>query len=127
MADSVHYSQTDVKAELKIASGDTADDTDLDRWGLSADRLIDNKMRAFKNTLPLTGGELTEDLAAASIAWVSYRYKLQNKAFESAKQYKDDFNEIIKTVTTRLQNEGESRTLRTAVLKSYSTDPLASE
>ena len=29
MADSVHYSQTDVKAELKIASGDTSDDTDM--------------------------------------------------------------------------------------------------
>ena len=124
MADSVHYSQTDVKAELKIASGDTSDDTDLDRWGLSADRIIDNKMFPFKDTLPLTGGELTEDLAAASIAWVAHKYKKHNKAFEAAREYRQEFDRILNGVIERLIASAESRTLRTAVMRPYATEPL---
>ena len=124
MADSVHYSQADAKAELKIASGDTSDDTILDRWGLSADRIIDNKLFMYKDTLPFIGGELTEDLAAASIAWVAHKYKKHNKAFEASNSYREEFDRIINGVIERLVASAESRTLRTAVMRPYATEPL---
>jgi len=127
MADSVHYSKVDTKTELKIASGDTSDDTILDRWGLSGDRIIDNMIFPYRDTLPLTGSDLTEDMAAASIAWVAHKYKKHNKAFEAAKTYKDEFDVTMKGVVTRLIASAESRTLRTAVMRPYSTEPLSLE
>ncbi|KKL46194.1 hypothetical protein LCGC14_2348010 [marine sediment metagenome] len=54
MVDSAWYVQADVKLELEIASGDTADDAYLDDKGQKINRFIDNLISPHITTLPIT-------------------------------------------------------------------------
>ena len=55
---------------------------------------------------------------------MAHKYKKHNKAFEAATAYLNEFDRILKGVIVRLVASAESRTLRTAVMRPYATEPL---
>jgi len=130
MVDSLWYTagsdRTPLKLFLNIDSADTADDTLLDNFGTVANRIIDNEIFPHKDDIPETSS-LTEDLQESAKLYVAYRYKIHNKEFEEAKEYKEDFRAILDGVVRRLIASNESRTKRVIVSKVYATEPLQSE
>ncbi len=126
MTDSSWYIKVDVKLELEIASGDSADDTYLDDKGSKVNRLIDNLISPHITTLPVSSN-LTEDLYGAAIDKVCEHYKRKNKEFDSANSYKESFNAAIDSVIKRLRRDNESQSTRSVVTKSYATQPLSDE
>ena len=125
MADSSWYVKADVKLELEIATGDTADDTYLDDKGQKINRLIDNLISPYITTLPVTTS-LSESLLDAAIAGVCEKYRRKNKEFDTANAYKKEFDIIIDSVITRLRRDNETQASRVAVGKAYATEPIAS-
>ena len=126
MVDSAWYVQADVKLELEIASGDTADDTYLDDKGQKINRLIDNLISPFVTTLPIASN-LSEALLDAAIAGVSAKYRRKNKEFDTANAYQKEFDRLIESVITRLRRDNDAQSQRQAVVKAYATEPLASD
>jgi len=123
MVDSSWFVLADVKAELEIATADTADDSLLNDYGSRVNRIIDNKIFPFKDIIPEVA-TLEEDLKDCAIAWCSYKYKRKNEEFDSAREYKVEFDDIIDSVITRLIASNELRTRRVIVSKAYATQPM---
>ena len=126
MVDSSWYILADVKLELEIATGDTADDTYLDDKGQKINRLIDNLISPYITTLPVTTS-LSEALKDAAISGVAAKYRRKNKEFDTANAYQSEFEKIIDSVITRLRRDNETQSQRVAVTKAYATEPLASD
>ena len=126
MADSSWYVRNDVKEELEIASGDSADDALLDNYGLRVNRFIDNEISPYITTLPVTG-TLSEALKDAAVAGVCAKYRRRNKEFDTANTYTTEFDRIIESVIKRLRRDNETQSQRVAVSKSYATEPIASD
>ena len=126
MVDTVYYSKTDTKAELEIASGDTADDTILDSYGARVNRLIDNEISPYITTLPIPSN-ISEALKDAAIAGVCAKYRRKNKEFDTANTYTEEFKMIITSVIQRLRRDNETQASRVAVSKPYATEPIASD
>lgn len=130
MVDSLWYTaasdRTPLKLFLDIKSAFTADDTLLDNLGITANRIIDNEIFPYKDTIPETS-DLTEELQEAAKLYIASRYKIHNKEFEEAREYKEDFRSILDGVIRRLVASNESRTRRVAYSKPYATEPMKSD
>lgn len=75
MADSLWYAaasdRTPLNLFLNIDSADTADDTLFDNLGTAANRIIDNEIFPYPDTIP-EASDLTEDLQeCAKLYWAS--------------------------------------------------------
>ncbi len=125
MADSSWYVQADVKLELEIASGDSADDAYLDDKGQKINRLIDNLIAPHITTLPVTSS-LSESLLDAAIAGVAAKYRRKNKEFDTANAYQKEFDRLIDSVINRLRRDNETQSLRVSVSRAYATEPIDS-
>ena len=111
---------TIVKNELNIK--DDNDDTLLNDYGKKANRRIDNFVFAFLDTVPtVTISEITDDLKQAAILDVSRRYEVRLKSFEAAKEYKQDFDDILESIRIRAKAVPTSRNKLVAVSTSYDT------
>ena len=126
MADSSWYVKNDVKEELEIATGDSAEDTLLDNYGARVDRYIDNEIAPYITTLPVTTS-LSAVLKDAAIAGVCSKYRRKNKEFDTANTYNEEFNKLIASAIKRLRRDNETQSSRVAVSKAYATEPLASD
>ena len=126
MADSSWYVQADVKLELEIASGDSADDAYLDDKGQKINRLIDNLIAPHITTLPVTSS-LSESLLDAAIAGVAAKYRRKNKEFDTANAYQKEFDRLIDSVINRLRRDNETQSLRVSVSRAYATEPIESD
>ena len=126
MVDSSWYVQADVKLELEIASGDSADDAYLDDKGQKINRLIDNLIAPHITTLPVTSS-LSESLLDAAIAGVAAKYRRKNKEFETADAYQKEFDRLIDSVINRLRRDNETQSLRVSVSRAYATEPIESD
>ena len=126
MVDSSWYVQADVKLELEIASGDTAEDPYLDDKGQKINRLIDNLIAPHITTLPVTS-DLSEALLDAAIAGVAAKYRRKNKEFDTANAYQKEFDRLIDSVINRLRRDNETQSLRVSVSRAYATEPIESD
>ncbi len=126
MVDSSWYVQADVKLELEIPSGDSADDAYLDDKGQKINRLIDNLIAPHITTLPVTS-DLSEALLDAAIAGVAAKYRRKNKEFDTANAYQKEFDRLIDSVINRLRRDNETQSLRVAVSRAYATEPIESD
>ena len=126
MVDSSWYVQADVKLELEIASGDSADDAYLDDKGQKINRLIDNLIAPHITTLPVTS-DLSEALLDAAIAGVAAKYRRKNKEFDTANAYQKEFDRLIDSVINRLRRDNETQSLRVSVSRAYATEPIESD
>ena len=126
MADSSWGVLADIKEELEIASGDSADDAYLNTKITKVNRLIDNLISPHITTLPVTTS-LSEALQDAAIAAVAAKYRRKNKEFDTANAYQSEFDRIIESVITRLRRDNETQSLRVAVSKPYATEPIESD
>jgi len=88
MVDSLWYTassdRTPLKLFLNIDSPDTADDILLDNLGTTVNRIIDNEIFPFKDTIPETS-DLTEDLQEYVNLYVASRYKIHGKEFDECR------------------------------------------
>lgn len=126
MVDSSWGVLADIKEELEIPSGDSADDAYLNTKITKVNRFIDNLIFPHIDTLPVTSS-LSEALQDAAIDFVAAKYRRKNKEFDTANAYQAEAERIIESVITRLKATPESRTDRVAVTKTYATSPLADE
>lgn len=126
MVDSSWGVLADIKEELEIASGDTADDAYLNTKITKVNRLIDNLISPHTTTLPVTTS-LSEALKDAAIAAVSAKYRRKNKEFDTANAYQTEFDKLIDSVITRLRRDNETQSLRVSVSKPYATEPIESD
>jgi len=126
MVDSSWYVKNDVKEELEIASGDTADDAILDNYGARVDRYIDNEIAPHITTLPVTTS-LSAVLKDAAIAGVASKYRRKNKEFDTANTYNDEFIRLIDSAIKRLRRDNETQSQRATSTRAYATEPLASD
>ena len=112
---------TTVKNELSIK--DDNDDTLLNDYGKKSNRRIDNFVFAFLDTVPTTVvAEITDDLKQAAILDVARRYKIKVLSFEAAKQYKEDFDNILESIKIRAKAEHAPRTRIVASSQNYDTE-----
>ena len=126
MADSSWYVKNDVKEELEIATGDSAEDTLLDNYGARVDRYIDNEISPHITTLPVTTS-LSAVLKDAAIAGVAAKYRRKNKEFDTANTYQEEFDKLISSAIKRLRRDSETQSLRVTVTRPYASEPLASD
>jgi len=126
MVDSLWGVLADIKEELEIASGDTADDAYLNTKITKVNRFIDNEISPYATTLPITAS-LSEALKDAAIAAVSAKYRRRNKEFDTASAYQSEFERILDSVIKRFRADDESRAKRVTVVKAYATEPIASD
>jgi hypothetical protein len=136
MADTVWFDLAEARAEIGFDAGDTADDALLTDYGDKGNRIIDNLIFPYKDTLPATGGDITEDLKGACLMYVVYRYHLHREKFDLANEYKKDYKDTLfgdpdnpqdGGVVARLRAIPEARTQRVIVSSSYKTSPLKDE
>ena len=126
MVDSSWGVLADIKEELEIASGDTADDAYLNTKITKVNRFIDNVISSHATALPITTS-LSEVLKDAAIAAVSAKYRRRNKEFDTASAYQTEFERLIDSAIKRFRADNESRSLRVAVVKAYATEPIESD
>jgi len=115
------------KTELDIEDTDEADDSYLTARGKDQDKVLENDLSAYLTEIPVLSAEVTDDLTLASVYGTCRRYKIKNKEFENANQYKDLYNETIESVKRRLGSQRTTRTRRSAVTRPYATRPLSDE
>ena len=126
MVDSSWGVLADIKEELEIASGDTADDAYLNTKITKVNRFIDNLISPHITTLPVTTS-LSEALKDAAIAAVAAKYRRRNKEFDTASAYQTEFDRILDSVIKRLRADSESRSDRQTATKAYATEPIESD
>jgi len=110
-----------VKLELDITDG--LEDTLLDDYGLKTNRKIDNLIFGLLDGIPtVIAAEITEELKQAAILNIARRYKITHKNFDAAKEYENDFDDIIQSVTIRAKAEHLPRTRIVARSVDYDTE-----
>lgn len=114
MADSVWYDSSKdrdtVKDELNIQVNDTVDDNTLDNYGNQANRKIDNLLFSYQDVIPAAVTEITGDCKGAARMYICYRYKVKQREFDSAKEYRTEFDSMVETVIKRLEAKRGTRT-----------------
>ena len=109
------------KLELDITDG--LEDTLLNDYGLKANRKIDNLIFGLLDGIPtVISAEITQELKQAAILNIARRYKITHKNFDAAKEYENDFDDIIKSVMTRAKSEHLPRTRIVARSRDYDTE-----
>lgn len=102
------YSEAKTKEMLNIASGDSAEDTELTSLGAVADKHIDNILLSQDERIPLVAGNVTNELVQAASYYVCYIFRGKRGDLESSKFWFDAFNTIIAGVIDELSIEGLS-------------------
>ena len=115
------------KTELEIDSTDESDDGYLSDRGRDQDLVLSNDLSEYLTEIPVLSADVTDDLTLASVYGVARRYKIKIKAFEDAKELKKIYDEIVKSIKTRLSSQRTVRTRRSAITKAYATSPLSDE
>ena len=114
MADSSWYDgskdRDKVKDELNIQQSDTVDDDTLDNYGAQANRKIDNLLYSYQDVIPAAVTEITEDCQGAARMYVIYRYKVKQREFDSAKEFRLEFDSMLESVIKRLEAKRGTRT-----------------
>lgn len=114
MADSSWYDPSKdrdvIKDELNIKVNDTVDDNTLDNYGAQANRKIDNLLFSYQDVIPVAVTAITDDCQGAARMYICYRYKVKQREFDSAKEYRMEFDSMINTVIKRLEALRTTRT-----------------
>ncbi len=100
------YSQAKTKEMLNIASGDSAENTELDSLGAEADKHIDNILKQQDERIPLTSGNITNELVQAASYYVCAIFRGKRGDMESSKFWQAAFDTIIAGVIEELSIEG---------------------
>ncbi len=103
-----YYSATKTKEMLNIASGDTADDTELTSLGAVADKHIDNILKSQDERIPLAAAVVTNELVQAASYYVCSIFRGKRGDVESSKWWQAAFDTIIAGVIEELSIEGLS-------------------
>jgi len=103
-----YYSATKTKEMLNIASGDTADDTELTSLGAVADKHIDNILKSQDERIPLASAVVTNELVQAASYYVCSIFRGKRGDAESSKFWQAAFDTIIAGVIEELSIEGLS-------------------
>jgi len=107
MAASSLYSQARTKEILNIASGDAADNTELDALGAVSNIHIDNILEQHDEKIPLSGALLTVELIQAACYYTAHLFQGKRDA-DTSKLFKDMFTDIINGVIEQRSIEGLS-------------------
>jgi len=106
MAATAYYSQAKTKEMLNIASGDSAENTELDSLGAVADKHIDNILKQQDERIPLTSGNITNELIQAASYYVCTIFRGKRGDIESSKFWQAAFDTIIAGVIEELSIDG---------------------
>jgi len=102
------YSQSKVKELLNIASGDSAENTELDSLGAIADKHIDNILKQHDERIPLVAGNVTNELVGAASYYVCYVFRGKRGDKEASDFWKAAFDTVIAGIVEDLSIEGLS-------------------
>ena len=103
-----------------------SDDSILEQLGTKADQYFTNQMTAYAEKLPLTGNNLTTAQQAVN-QYVASIYMARKQNFDSAKYWKDHYQESFNTLIEILTADPTNRTKRVAQTKAYLTEPMKSD
>jgi len=102
------YSQTKTKEMLNIGTGDSAENTELDSLGAVADKHIDNILKQQDERIPLTSGNITNELVQAATYYVCSVFRGKRGDQEAASFWMAAFDTIIAGVIENLSIDGLS-------------------
>ena len=105
---SAFYLQSRAKELLNIASGDSADDTELDAYGAVADQHLDNILKQHDEMIPLSGALLTKELVQAACYYVAAIFRGKRGDIDASKFWMAAFDTIIAGVIEDRSIEGLS-------------------
>ena len=100
------YSQAKTKEMLNIASGDSAENTELDSLGAVADKHIDNILKQQDERIPLTSGNVTNELVQAAVYYVCAIFRGKRGDMDASKFWQAAFDTIIAGVIEELSIDG---------------------
>ena len=103
-----YYSATKTKEMLNIATGDSAEDTELTSLGAVADKHIDNILKSQDERIPLASAKVTNELVQAASYYVCAIFRGKRGDMESSKFWQAAFDTIIAGVIEELSIEGLS-------------------
>jgi len=122
----VYFVLLETKNLLNIPLNVESDDSILSQLGLKADQYFTNQMTAYAELLPLTGDNLTTAQQAVN-QYVASIYMARKQNFDSAKYWKDHYQETFNTLVEILTADPTNRTKRVAQTKAYITEPMKSD
>ena len=126
MINLVYFVLLETKNLLNIPLNVESDDSILSQLGLKADQYFTNQMTAYAELLPLTGDNLTTAQQAVNL-YVASIYMARKQNFDSAKYWKDHYQETFNTLVEILTADPTNRTKRVAQTKAYITEPMKSD
>ncbi len=113
-----------VKNELRIKEDDNSDNDLIDDYGGNANRQIDNLLFPHKDKIPEAEDDITPEIKEAAKFFICRKYKVRQKNFEAANEYKKQFMEIIEGVIGRLKAIPEGREDTVVYTNKYRSEPL---
>jgi hypothetical protein len=102
-----YYDQDRTKRLLEISTADTADDTLLDELGAVADQHLDNILIAHDEKVPLTGGNILNDVKEMAALFTASIYKGKRGDEVTAKFFKDLFKDLLDGLALERAIEGK--------------------
>ena len=126
MINLVYFVLLETKNLLNIPLNVASDDSILSQLGLKAAQYFTNQMTAYAELLPLTGDNLTTAQQAVN-QYVASIYMARKQNFDSAKYWKDHYQETFNTLVEILTADPTNRTKRVAQTKAYITEPMKSD
>ena len=122
----VYFVLLETKNLLNIPLNVESEDSILEQIGTKADQYFTNQMTAYAEQLPLTSTNLTTAQQAVN-QYVASIYMARKQNFESAKYWKDHYQETLNTLVNILTSDPTNRTKRVAQTRAYATEPIKSD
>ena len=122
----VYFVLLECKNLLNIPLNVESEDSILEQIGTKADQYFTNQMTAYAEQLPLTSTNLTTAQQAVN-QYVASIYMARKQNFESAKYWKDHYQETFNTLVNILTSDPTNRTKRVAQTRAYATEPIKSD
>ena len=122
----VYFVLLETKNLLNIPLNVESDDSILSQLGTKADQYFTNQKTSYAEKLPLTGVNLTTAQQAVN-QYVASIYMARKQNFDSAKYWKDHYQETFTTLVNILTAAPTNRTKRVAQTKAYLPEPLKSD
>jgi hypothetical protein len=122
----VYFVLLECKNLLNIPLNVESEDSILEQIGTKADQYFTNQMTAYAEQLPLTSTNLTTAQQAVN-QYVSSIYMARKQNFESAKYWKDHYQETFNSLVGILTSDPTNRTKRVAQTRAYATEPIKSD
>ena len=122
----VYFVLLETKNLLNIPLNVESEDSILEQIGTKADQYFTNQMTAYAEQLPLTSTNLTTAQQAVN-QYVASIYMARKQNFESAKYWKDHYQETFNTLVNILTSDPTNRTKRVAQTRAYATEPIKSD